>query len=267
MSAYRIVTLYSGSGGNSTFICANGTSILIDAGKSAKSLCCALREIGSDISEIDAIFITHEHSDHVSALETLSKHHSIPIHITNDSAKKFDRTPDSPVHANLVRHDVCFCETVGSMTVSSFRTPHDSMMSVGYRIELDCGDAKHTVGLATDIGYVSDSVCEGLFGCEAIVLESNHDVCMLEDGPYPQYLKTRIRSKKGHLDNCNSAHLAARLAENGTKGFILAHLSAKNNLPELVFDEVNSAVSDPSVRICVASPDSPTELFIEEVCT
>lgn len=263
MSDYRIVTLYSGSSGNSTFISSHGTSILIDAGKSAKTLCCALREIGSDIEEIDAIFITHEHSDHVSALETLSKKHSIPIHITNESARKFDRTPDSPVHKNLVRHDVHFCETVGCMTVSSFRTPHDSMMSVGYRIELDCEESKHVVGLATDIGYVSDNVCEGLFGCEAIVLEANHDPHMLEIGTYPQYLKTRIRSRKGHLANCDSAHLAARLSENGTRGFILAHLSAENNSPDLAFDEVNSAISDPSVRICVASSDSPTELFME----
>lgn len=265
MSDYRIVTLYSGSGGNCTFISTGHTSILIDAGKSARTLCSHLLEIGSDIESIDAIFITHEHCDHISALESISKNHRIPIHITNGSAKKFDRTPDSAIHANLVRHDVNFCETVGNMTVSSFRTPHDSIMSVGYRIELDCADGKHTVGVATDIGYVSESVCEGLFGCEAVVIEANHDPCMLEDGPYPYYLKTRIRSKKGHLANSDCAHLAARLAENGTRGFILAHLSEENNLPDLAFDEVNSAISDPDVRICVASPDTPTELFME-VC-
>ena len=105
MRKYRFATLYSGSEGNCTFICSGNTSILIDAGKSARTLCARLAEIGSDIKNISAIFITHEHTDHVSALETLSKKYHIPIHITDRSATKFDRTPDAAVHSCLVRHD------------------------------------------------------------------------------------------------------------------------------------------------------------------
>lgn len=260
--SYRFATLYSGSGGNSTFISTGKTSILIDAGKSARSLCAALTAIGSDIKSINAIFITHEHCDHVSALETLSKKFDIPIHMTETSAKKFDRYPDSPVHRWLVRHQTVFCETVGDITVQSFKTPHDSDMSVGYRVELFDEDEKHVLGVATDIGYVTKGIAAGLMGCEAVVLESNHDEQMLEDGPYPYYLKLRIRSNKGHLSNRASADFAAKLAENGTRGFILAHLSKENNLPELAYDEIHSVISDPSVKICIADPDEPTELFL-----
>ena len=258
--SYRFLTLYSGSGGNSTFISDGKTSILIDAGKSARTLCASLTAIGSDIKNISAIFITHEHCDHVSALETLAKKHVIPIHITHGSAVKFDNHPDSPVHSRFVRHSTVFSETVGNITVSSFRTPHDSNMSVGYRIGLCDENGAHTLGVATDIGYITDDIRKGLTGCEAVVLESNHDEQMLEDGPYPYQLKQRIRSRKGHLSNRDSAEFAGELAATGTRGFILAHLSEENNRPEIAFDEINSVISDPSVQICVAAPNEPVEL-------
>lgn len=262
--SYRLVTLYSGSGGNCIYFSVGKTSILIDAGKSAKALCTSLSSIGADISEISAIFITHEHCDHVSALETLCKKHSIPVHLTEGSAEKFDRTPCSSVLCRAVRHPTVFCETVGEVKVTSFRTPHDSRMSVGYRIEFTDGDGYHAVGVATDIGHVTDSIVRGLEGCEAVVLEANHDLDMLADGPYPHHLKVRIRSPKGHLSNPDSAQLAAHLVSTGTKGFILAHLSAENNLPEIAYDEVYAAISDESVRLWVASPDSPTELILDK---
>lgn len=258
----RLVTLYSGSTGNATFVSAGNTCILIDAGKSARALCSALTSIGSDIGKIDAIFITHEHCDHVSALDIIAKKHDIPIHMTEKSARKFDRTPDSSVHKCLVRHDDVFCVTLGDITVRSFKTPHDSNMSVGYRIELYDGEENHTVGVATDIGYVTEDIRCGLRGCEAVVLESNHDEQMLEDGPYPHHLKLRIRSNRGHLSNSDSAAFAASLAEGGTRGFILAHLSQENNTPELAFDEIHSAISNPKIKIFVAHPDEPTELCV-----
>lgn len=260
MKECRIVTLYSGSGGNSTYIKVGTTAILIDAGKSARALCNSLREIACDIGEIQAIFITHDHHDHVSALEVLSKKNEIPIHITEQSARVFDRYPDSPVHARLVRHETEFCVRVGELTVRSFRTPHDSRMSVGYRIEFQDGEQTRAIGLATDIGYVSESVSQGLCGCEAVVLESNHDTQMLMEGPYPYDLKKRICSNRGHLSNHDSAIFAAYLAEQGTRGFLLAHLSEENNEPSVALDEAISAISDANVRICVAMPDEPTEL-------
>ena len=263
MKKYRLVTLYSGSEGNSTFVSSGSTSILIDAGKSARTLCARLAEIGSDIKNISAIFITHEHTDHVSALETLSKKYHIPIHITSASATKFDRTPSAAVHSCLIRHDTVYCQTVGDITVRSFPTPHDSIMSVGYRISFEADGEMHVFGVATDIGHVSEEIREGLLGASAIVLESNHDEKMLIDGPYPRDLKLRILSERGHLSNRESSALAARLVRGGCKGFILAHLSRENNEPRLAYESAVSEIADRSVRVCVASPDTPCELCFD----
>ena len=238
------------------------TAILIDAGKSARALCNALKAIGTDMKEIRAIFVTHDHHDHVSALEVLSKKHEIPIHMTDGSAALYDRYPDSPIHARLVRHTPIFSEQVGPLRVSSFPTPHDSRMSVGYRVECAEGGEISRVGVATDIGYVTEEIRKGLSGCDAVVLESNHDVDMLMKGPYPYELKQRIRSHRGHLSNHDSALLSAELAERGTRAFLLAHLSEENNEPTLALEETERAVSDPAVRIAVAAPDEPTELTV-----
>lgn len=264
MSGYRICALYSGSTGNSVFISAAGKRILIDAGKNARSLCRALFEIGSDISEIDAIFITHEHSDHVSALEVLSKKHSIPIHITEVSAERFDREPAAYIHKNLVRHTEEYEVCLGELRVRSFRTPHDSRMSVGYRIDFFDGEIGHSFGVATDIGYVTRGICSALEGCEAVVLESNHDVDMLKNGTYPYDLKKRILSNRGHLSNKDSAAFGAHLAAKGTRAFLLAHLSEENNTPDTALDEFVSAIADPSVSVSVAAPDRPTEVIFEK---
>ncbi|MBR2353259.1 MAG: MBL fold metallo-hydrolase [Clostridia bacterium] len=262
MNPCRIVTLYSGSGGNSVYIRMADTAILIDAGKSARALCNALKAIGTDVSEIRAIFVTHDHHDHVSALEILSKKHEIPIHMTEQSATLYDRYPDSPIHHRLVRHTPFFSVEVGPLRVTSFPTPHDSRMSVGYRIECEGEALFHRVGVATDIGYVTEEIRQGLLGCEAVVLESNHDVDMLMNGPYPYDLKQRIRSKRGHLSNHDSAMLSAELAEKGTRAFLLAHLSEENNEPSLALEETERAISDPGIRILVAAPDAPTELIV-----
>ena len=259
---YRIFTLYSGSGGNSVYLEANGTRILIDAGKNAKALCAALKSIGSDIDKIDAIFITHEHTDHISALEIISKRHSIPIHIMSKSAAKIDRCRDSFASNCLVRYEDVFETEVNGICVRSFKTPHDSLMSVGYRISFCDEEGEHNVGVATDIGYVTKNIAASLFGCEAVVFESNHDIDMLKNGSYPYDLKMRILSKQGHLSNKESAAFAAYLAENGTRAFLLAHLSEENNKPEIAFDEYTSAIADPDIFIGVASPDEPTELIL-----
>ena len=260
MKACRIVALYSGSGGNSVYIRVADTAILIDAGKSARALCSSLREIGADPDKLDGIFVTHDHSDHISALEVFSKKHSVPIHMTDRSAEVFDRYPDSAVHRQLVRHTPLYRETVGDLTVTSFATPHDSRMSVGYRIEFEDDGQVRAFGVATDIGYVSDSVRQGLAGCEAVVLESNHDPDMLTNGPYPYDLKKRIRSNRGHLSNPDSAAFAASLAATGTCAFLLAHLSEENNEPTLALEETERAICDPSISVQVAAQDHPVEL-------
>jgi phosphoribosyl 1,2-cyclic phosphodiesterase len=133
---------------------------------------------------------------------------------------------------------------------------------VGYRITVNEGDAIATVGYATDLGVITPAVEEGLLGCEAVVLESNHDEEMLMTGPYPYYLKKRIASRRGHLSNPESALLAAHLCATGTRGLMLAHLSAENNTPEIAYDECFGAIADTGIHICVADPYQPTELTI-----
>lgn len=261
----RFLTLYSGSGGNATYIEIGDTALLIDAGKSARRLCSALCEIGSSIEKISAILITHEHSDHVSALETLTKKHRIPIHMPSGCAARFSGERYFALRERAVLHPPISSFEINGLGVTSFPTSHDSYASVGYRIEFLDGDRVRSFGIATDTGYVTKAVQQGLFGCEAVVLESNHDEEMLRCGPYPRDLKQRILSKTGHLSNSDSALFAAHLAKYGTRAFILAHLSEENNTPDTALDTFLSTVADTSVRVAAADPERPTEIEIQEL--
>ena len=260
MKKVKIYTLYSGSGGNSAFVRVGDTAILIDAGRNAKALCGCLSSIGEEMASICAIFITHEHSDHISALEVVAKRNEIPIYMTRQSAVKISQ--ESAVRKRMIEKDVIFSEEIGDIRIRSFRTSHDSLMSVGYRIEYEDEGVVHAIGDATDIGYVSDDVREALIGCEAVVIESNHDVDMLMRGPYPADLKRRVRSSHGHLSNADCAEFALDLVKNGTRAIMLAHLSRENNEPEIAFDEVANAISGFDVGLYVADPFSPVELLI-----
>lgn len=260
MKNIKIFTLYSGSSGNSTFIRVGDTAILIDAGRNAKALRTALSEIGEDISNISAIFITHEHSDHISALDVISKKNDIPIYITRQSAAKFPI--DSPVRAHLCERDILFSEDIGDMHISSFQTSHDSLMSVGYKIEYNDDDGAHSIGYATDTGYISESIRSALLGCEAVVLECNHDIDMLMRGPYPYDLKRRVASRKGHLSNDDCASFSLDLVQGGARAILLAHVSRENNEPTIAFDTVSNAISGFNVNLAIADPFTPTELVI-----
>ena len=252
----KICLLYSGSRGNSAFIEAGEARILIDAGKSAKALCSALCGIGVDIDSIDAIFVTHEHRDHVSALQTLSHKHSIPIHILLSSAEIFYGLKDEKLCGCLnLKFGDSFDVDVKGLHVKAFPTPHDSRAAVGYRLTFKENGEVYSIGYATDTGYVTDEMRENLMGCFAAVIESNHDLDMLRDGPYPPELKQRIRSKKGHLSNPDCAAFAASLCESGTKHIMLAHLSEENNDPCLAYNETLSAIADESVNLKVAAQD------------
>lgn len=261
MANNSVYTLYSGSDGNSAWFNLAGHQFLIDAGRSARSLCMALREVGTDISKIEAIFITHEHTDHTSALEILEKYNSIPIHIVSRSAEKVKNSKCQYLLPWLVTHPPVFCERLGCVKVSSFETPHDSRCSVGYRIEFTDGEGDHRIGYATDIGRITESVRRGLSGCDSVIIEANHDIEMLLCGPYPEHLKLRIMSEHGHLSNADCAAFAAELARDGTKRFLLAHMSEENNDPSLALAEVRAALGDDSVTVGVAERYEPTRLM------
>lgn len=260
----QICSLYSGSGGNAVFLRLGGVSLLVDAGKSARALCRSLSLIGVGISDIHAIFLTHEHRDHVAALENLLKKQDIPVHIPAPCAEHLPETANDFVSRNLVLHPIPYTTEIEGLTVTSFPTPHDSAASVGFRFSFRENGKVRNVGYATDIGYLSDTICNGLAGCEAVVLESNHDIAMLKDGPYPYALKQRILSRRGHLSNTDCASLAVRLSETGTRYILLAHLSEINNTPDIAYDEVFGAVAGSGTEVAIADPREPVWLLREE---
>lgn len=258
----RIISLYSGSGGNSTLIATKSSAILIDAGKSARSLCAALKGVGVDADRISAVFVTHEHTDHISALEVLEKKHNIPVHMTEGSADRAHILPESRLAPRIVRHAPLFEVEVGNMHVRSFCTSHDSAMSVGYRVEIEEDGARYTFGLATDTGCVTDEIKNALRGCDSVLIESNHDVEMLRCGSYPADVKRRILGRTGHLSNEDCAALAVDLAIYGTRNFMLGHLSEENNAPACALKAVTSALTAfDGVRVSVARPDCETVII------
>lgn len=259
MSYFSVYTLASSSKGNSVYIRLDGDEILIDAGISAKRLQTALEVLGTALSRIKAIFITHEHSDHVAGLETTAKKYGIPIHFTEPSARAHLRSEKNAHTAAVsVIHPLIYTEKVGALTVQSFATSHDSAAGVGFVVTGDCPE--HTVAVATDLGYVSDEVSDALTGIENVILESNHDENMLLCGPYPYELKRRILSKCGHLSNEAASAFVSRLAASGTKRILLAHLSEENNLPELAYHTSLCALCGAQIELSVASPSAPTKL-------
>jgi phosphoribosyl 1,2-cyclic phosphodiesterase len=200
----------------------------------------------------------------VAALEVLAKKYPKPVHILYKSALRYrDTQPEALCKCFKLYEKAPFTAKVGEVTVTAFETPHDSRASVGYRFEFPDGEQTVRVGYATDIGHVSETLRKELTGCESIVLESNHDVDMLMDGPYPYDLKLRIRGKRGHLSNRECADLAAELAGQGTTHFLLAHLSEENNHPDIAFDETNSALAGYDFTLRIASPNAVTMLVGE----
>lgn len=265
MPKCRICCLYSGSRGNSVYIEAGGAKILIDAGKSAKALCSALCDIDVDIDSIDAIFITHEHTDHISALRTLSHKHDIPIYILLSCAETFYGLKDEKLcRCLMLQMKSSFEIKLKDLTVKAFPTSHDSRGAVGYRLSFCEDGEEYSIGYATDTGYVTKEMRENLVGCFAAVVESNHDLDMLRDGPYPPELKSRIKSKKGHLSNVDCASFVSELCRGGARHIMLAHLSEENNLPSIAYNETFSAIADEGIVLKVASQDESIWLLGED---
>ena len=231
----KFCTLASGSSGNCMLVSYESTHILIDAGISMRRTALSLKNLGLHPTDLSGILITHEHSDHVKGLVNLTKHFALPVYAAHKTASA------------LISSVPELCETIcdfragdsfglGSVEVHSFRTPHDTPESVGYRL---CARGR-SLALVTDLGCVPRSVLEAVSGCDAVVLESNYDVEMLRMGKYPPFLKKRILGDRGHLSNEAGAQFAMALVESGTRRLVLAHLSRDNNTPELAFSSVNS---------------------------
>lgn len=254
----QIFSLYSGSSGNA-FLIGNGSDcLLIDGGKNCKRLCASILECGYTPEQVRAVLVTHEHSDHVSALPVFLKKYQIPAHAVGGTAETLLAMGIHP--ALVVFHPSAFQTAVGGFSVTAFSTPHDSLASVGYRVETMTDEGICRVGYATDMGKLTAEVEQNLTGCNYVILESNHDVEMLKNGGYPFFLKKRILGERGHLSNGDCASLAGRLAAGGTQKIMLAHLSRENNTPALALAATAGQVEGLPVEILVADPEKVTVL-------
>lgn len=228
----KICPLFSSSKGNSIYVGDDNSGILVDAGKSAKQIELALSENNINVKNIKGIFVTHEHSDHVQGVKIFASRYNIKVFSSKGTFKALEekgilngKFPFEIVSDNGTE--------ISGMYVKPFKTPHDCVDSVGYIINTT--DDKKAV-IATDIGHVSDNIKNAAANADAVVIESNHDIRMLQNGAYPYYLKKRILSDRGHLSNEACAEILPFLIKKGTKKFILAHLSQENNIPELAFE-------------------------------
>lgn len=226
-----IYSLCSSSSGNATYVGDKNSGILIDAGLPLRTFKRALSFGGIDITAVKAIFITHEHSDHIKGLTAIGNATGVPIYAYKNTLKCLIHNGNLPQNATV--HDVSDGTAyIHNMSVTAFKTPHDSLSSVGYKIMLEDGKK---ICVCTDLGYITDEVYDNLVQSNAVLIESNYDERMLTTGPYPAFLKKRIASNNGHLSNADCADTLINLFNDGTTKFILGHLSENNNRPELAY--------------------------------
>ena len=251
----QIRSFASGSGGNCALVAGGGKYILVDAGISLRRIKACLARLGLSLDDISALLLTHEHSDHVSALPMLEKYTDIPILTSGGTARSL-----------MARGKVCgknftFIEAgepfdVAGIAVMPFATSHDAAESLGFAFE--AGGEKAAV--VTDLGHVSSQVRSAVSGASVVLLEANHDVDMLRFGPYPYMLQQRILGPSVHLSNEAAGQFALELAEKGVRHILLAHLSKENNSPRTAYNTVaeilvKGGVEPGSLKLSIAPAD------------
>ncbi len=232
----RLVSIASGSSGNCTYIGSENTHLLVDAGISNKRIEQGLNEIGVKGCELNGIVITHEHSDHIRGLGILARKYGIPVYGTRETLEEIQGKKclgEYPKELLVgIRPDVEF--SVGDLDILPFSIDHDAANPVAYRIR----HGKKQVAVATDMGHYDPYIIDHLQGLDALLIESNHDVNMLQAGPYPYYLKCRILGDHGHLSNENAGRLLNYLLHDRLKHILLGHLSKENNYEALAYETV-----------------------------
>ncbi len=241
----KICPLYSSSTGNSTYIGTKEGSILVDVGASFKGICQNLQLADASSEEILAVAVTHEHSDHIKGLKTFLNKTSAYLITSAQTAQTLANNDAIPSKTKVIIIDQKPIE-IGGIEVSRFATSHDCVGSSGYTFLLP--DQKK-IAVCTDLGVVTDSVRNAIWGSDMVLLESNHDIEMLKNGPYPPFLKARILSDQGHISNNICAAELKKLFKSGTKRFILGHLSQHNNTPLLAKSCATSALIDLGAQI------------------
>ena len=231
--------LYSSSSGNLFHIQTQKSNILIDAGVSYKAINEGLKSIDKEITDINAVLITHEHIDHIKGLPLLCRKNDIPIYACGKTAEYIENElTERNIKNNVFKLEYGQAYKIKDVEFTPFQTSHDAIMPCGYRIK--SGDI--TLAFATDLGYVSDEVYDNLKNSDFVVIESNYDTTMLDFGKYPYPVKYRIKGNLGHLSNEDSAYTISRLAKNGQTNFLLAHLSTNNNTNDLVLNTLQDVL-------------------------
>jgi len=237
----RLCSIASGSSGNCIYAGSDDSHILIDAGISRKRIDAGLTDIGIKGSELAAVLITHEHSDHIKGLGVLLRKYEIPVYATEGTLHEIENCgqigeiPPGLFHA--VKADTPF--SLGDLTIRPITVSHDAAEPVAYRIE----SGSKASCVMTDLGFYDDYIVKNLQGLDTILLESNHDVCMLETGSYPYPLKMRILGERGHLSNETAGRLLCSILNNHLNHIMLGHLSKENNMEELAYETVKLEVT------------------------
>ena len=260
----RFCPLFSGSSGNCYYVGSAEHGVLIDAGKNAKQITEALARCEIPVGAIEGIFVTHEHSDHVSGLRVFASRHKIPVYGSTGTMTALQDMGiligKFPAYALSLEGMEC-----AGMYVKPFPIPHDCAEGYGYRLMTADGRG---VSVATDLGYMTAEVRDSITGSDLIVLESNHDIGMLRNGPYPYALKQRILGRRGHLANDDAGRAAVELVRQGARRIILGHLSRENNSPGRALDTVGGALSRAGldIRLLAAPPLGATSAAYLERC-
>ena len=237
----RMCSIASGSSGNCIYVGSDHTHLLVDTGISRKRIEEGLKKLEIKGEEIDGVLITHEHSDHIQGLGVLSRKYELPIYATKGTIEgisgstSLGKMPDGLFHT--IRADEPF--RLGDIEVKPFAISHDACEPTGYRFE--CGG--RSAAVATDLGKYDEYTVSNLTGLDAVLLEANHDIHMLEVGGYPYYLKQRILGDKGHLSNELSGRLLCDILHDNLKHIILGHLSKENNYARLAYETVKLEVT------------------------
>lgn len=258
-SQLRIISLASGSSGNATLITDGETSLLVDCGLSAREICRRLTAAGVNPGSVKAILVTHEHSDHVRGIDVFLRRHAgdCTVYATRGTIAA---DPMMPVAERTRRIEPGASVSIGKLRATAFSTSHDAAQPAGYRI--DSGTL--AVGILTDTGVVTGEAREVLAGCDVLGLECNHDEEMLERGPYPAFLKRRIRSSVGHLANSAACEALDALASDRLKAVFALHRSETNNTERLAAASVSGTLRrlGLNARTVAARQDASTEVVL-----
>jgi len=248
----RFCSLGSGSSGNSTLVEASQgittTRVLIDCGFSMRELERRLQRAGAELSQLDAVFITHEHGDHVGCAFTLARKHRIPVWLSRGTWRAIG-APELPVgQLHFAQDGTGF--SVGDLHVSPYAVPHDAHEP----LQLTCSDGQSRLGVLTDAGSITEGMLQQLKDCDALLLEFNHDLELLQHSSYPASLKKRIQGTHGHLSNDAATQVLAAINHAQLRHVVAAHLSERNNNPALVRELMAQTLDRPASEMTVADP-------------